>query len=262
MVTTVHHDLITENPDTFQVRYSRRSFRPHALEPFYPTPLQIFGRKEHKSIDCFHKQHTTTSMTTMMELIDGDIAKNIWGFFLVFDDNDTTASKPVETPSHEPITKSAHNGSGANDLVSNTLDRRIDFRSIRSLRAVNKFFYNAFEEFCGWSRCALAIKREYKNLLRTARLFDNWNFVVRAQALRTANSQATLGSTSSTNPVNSDEIGWTPEQRRQVGRFVSRAMERRKLSNFRRNQLIRMLNCGPFTKDEKLLTNTTFFVVQ
>ena len=184
-----------------------------------------------------------------MELIDGDIAKNIWGFFLEFDDDSESASTLVKLPLYPFFTEGGSNRSNnTNGHGSNSLESRIDFRSIRSLRAVNKSFYNAFEEFCGWSRCAVAIKREYRNLKSDR----SWNLESWAQALW----QPTSGSTS---PPPRD---WTTEQRRQVGFIVSRAMERRRLSQLRCNQLIRMLDCGPFTKDEKLVTNTKVIVVQ
>ena len=198
-----------------------------------------------------------------MELIDGNIAKCIWGFFLEFDDDGRTASgRTVETLPYPSLIQGDSSdrsnntklGHGSNSIL---LDRRIDFRSIRSLRAVNKFFYNAFEEFCGWSRCAVAIKREYRSLQKD----ENWNFVFRAQQQQQqqAHWAATTPGSTSLVPSNSNE--WTLEQRRQVGFLLSRAMERRKISNFRCNQLIRMLDCGPFTKDEKLLTNIKRVVV-
>lgn len=184
-----------------------------------------------------------------MELVDGDMAKNIWGFFLEFDDDSESASTQVELPLYPFIAESSSNRSNnTNGRRSISLESRIDFRSIRSLRAVNKFFYNVFEEFCGWSRCAAAIKREYQILMSDG----SWNLESWARALW----RPTPGSTS---PPPSD---WTPEQRRQVGFIVSRAMERRQISQFRCNQLVRMLDCGPFTNDEKLLTNTKAIVVQ
>jgi len=191
-----------------------------------------------------------------MDLIDGDVAKNIWGFFLEFDDNRAIASMSVGPPSGLPESDSDNDGDDGNGAKV-SLDRRIDFQSIRSLRAVNKFFYNAFEEFCGWSRCALAIKREYRSLQNDANSLDNWNFEFRSQAYRANHPPPTLGLSIAVD----NGSNWTLEQRQQVARILSRTMERKKLSAFRSNQLIRMLDRGPFTKDEKRLTNTRFCFV-
>lgn len=191
-----------------------------------------------------------------MDLIDRDIAKNIWGFFLEFDDDRTFALMPVISLSDAPETDD-DNFRENNDGAIIALDRRIDFKTIRSLRAVNKFFNNAFEEFCGWSRCAVAIKREYKSLQNNAKSLENWNFGFWAQALRANRPSPTLDSSAAIDTDNN----WTIEQRRQVARILSRAMERKKMSVFRSKQLIRMLDRGPFTKDEKLLNNTRFCYV-
>lgn len=187
---------------------------------------------------------------TMMDLIDGDIAKHIWGFFLEFDDDNTIVSTP------KLYSRSTGNQCSVNnkkdDLVS--LDRQVDFQSIRSLRGVNKFFYRSFEEFCGWSRLAVAMKREYRSLMNEEKTFDNWSFVFRAQTLRVNHVPSTRGSNAAQNS-NHTNNQWTLEQRRQVAKILSRAMERKKVSVYRCNQLIRMLDRGPFSKDEKLLTN-------
>lgn len=188
-----------------------------------------------------------------MDLINGDIAKNIWGFFLEFDDDRTITSMPVGSASDAAEADGDYDTGNSNDATV-SLDRHIDFHSIRSLRAVNKFFYNAFEEFYGWSRCALAIKREYRSLQND----DDWNFGYRLQAPRTDHPSPTLGPRVA---IDTDS-NWTREQRRQVARILSLAMQRKNLSVYRSNQLIRMLDRGPFTKDEKLLTNTRFLFVR
>ena len=168
----------------------------------------------------------------MMALIDEDIAKYIWGFFLEFDDDDDT----------KPST-----------AMDTQLDRRVDFESIRSLRCVNKLFYNAFQEVSGWSRCALAIKCEYENLKNDEKFFDNWSVTFRLQTLRGNRFF----------PAQEPLRNHSYEERRQVGKFVSKAMERKKVSVYRCNQLIRMLDCGPFTEDEKQsLSKQLLFVVQ
>ncbi len=173
-----------------------------------------------------------------MALIDEDIAKYIWGYFLEFDDggDDTDHSTTMDTSPDESL-----------------VNRRVDFRSIRSLRCVNKIFYTAFEEVSGWSRCALMIKREYRNLKNDEKFFDNWNLAIRLQTLRTNHFPPTQN-------IRNQPV--TREERKQVGMFVSKAMERKKVSVYRCNQLIRMLDRGPFTKDEKLLTNQILLVVQ
>lgn len=104
--------------------------------------------------------------------------------------------------------------------------------TIRSLRVVNTFFYNAFDEFCGWSRCALAIKREYRILRNNDNSFVTWRFMLRAEALRANHHLPT-------------PPGWTREQRRHIGKVVSKAMERKKLSVYRCKQLIWMLDRRP-----------------
>lgn len=176
-------------------------------------------------------------MTSMMDLIDGDVAKYIWGFFIEFDESDP--SNTVKTSS-----------------IVAPLDRRVDFQSIQSLRCVNKIFFRAFEEISGWSRCALAIKREYRTLKNDEKFFDNWSFVFRLQTLRANHLPSMQDSNATRNH-------WASrEERRQVGKFVSRAMERKKVSVYRCNQLIQMLDRGPFTQDEKLLIDKVVFAVQ
>lgn len=186
-------------------------------------------------------------MTEMMDLIDGDIAKHIWGFFLEFDDdNHTIASTSCTSVERSSTSTGTERAAYPEDDDIGILDRRVDFQSIRSLRCVNKFFYNAFEEFCGWSRCALAIKQEYRTLKNDEKSFDNWSFVF------------LLPNAAHNNTSNY----WTREQRIQVGKIVSKAMERKKISVYRCNQLIRMLDRGPFTKDEKLLTYKQLCIVR
>ncbi len=204
---------------------------------FTPQKHQISKANDHKQ--------TKKSTQVMMDLIEGDIAKNIWSFFLEFDDDQdppwTTAKKPLSIP-------------GA-------LDRCVDFQSIRSLRCVNKIFYNAFEEISGWSRCALAIKNEYRNLKNDEKFFDNWSCVFRLQTLRSTNHLPSLGQDSSS--ANNSSNNWTTrEERRQVVKFISRAMERKKVSVYRCNQLTRMMDRGPFSKDEKVLTEPCLLVAQ
>jgi hypothetical protein len=171
----------------------------------------------------------------MMDVIDGDIAKYIWGFFLEFDDENTIPSTPMETSSISSGTESAMNNKNDNDNDNDniySLNRLVDFQSIRSLRVVNTFFYNAFDEFCGWSRCALAIKREYRILRNNDNSFVTWRFMLRAEALRANHHLPT-------------PPGWTREQRRHIGKVVSKAMERKKLSVYRCKQLIWMLDRRP-----------------
>lgn len=50
----------------------------------------------------------------MMDVIDGDIAKYIWGFFLEFDDENTIPSTPMETSSISSGTESAMNNKNDN----------------------------------------------------------------------------------------------------------------------------------------------------
>lgn len=195
-------------------------------------------------------------MTTMMEVIDGnsDIAKHIWGFFLEFDDDDehTTMTPPPSTVNY------CVSETNAGRKHRNNTDRRIDFSSIRSLRSVNKFFCQAFEESCGWSRCALAIRREYQSLQNHHDDEpESWSFVLQSLRVDHPTTTATRGGNRHPNRGHS----WTREQRLQVGRILSRAMERKKLSVYRCNQLVRMLDRGPFTKDQKILARPQICVV-
>lgn len=185
-----------------------------------------------------------------MDLINQDIAKNIWSFFLEFDNDDRD---PPSTAAKKSVS------------IATSLDRCVDFRSIRSLRCVNKIFYNAFEEISGWSRCALAIKNEYRNLKNDEKFFDNWSYVFRLQTLRPTNHLPPLAQemNNSNNTSTSRGNHWTTrEERRQVVKFISRAMERKKVSVYRCKQLVRMLNCGPFSNDEKILTENCLLVAQ
>ena len=198
-------------------------------------------------------------MPTTMDLIEGDIAKHIWSFFLEFDDGGGDGDED----SSLPLTKAKKSCA----IVAAALDRRVDFQSIRSLRSVNKIFYEAFDEISGWSRCALAIKREYRNLKNDEKFFDNWSLVFRLQSFRaTTNNHHHIPpilQEDPNNPASSSQHHWTArEERRQVAKFVSRAMERKKVSVYRCNQLTRMLDRGPFTKDEKLLTETFLLIAQ
>lgn len=194
-----------------------------------------------------HKQIKNT-LQAMMDLIDGDIAKNIWSFFLEFDNDDQN------DPPWSTAKKSLS--------IASALDRSVDFQSIRSLRCVNKNFYTAFEETSGWSRCALAIKNEYRNLKNDEKFFDNWSFVFRLQTLRPTNHLPPLGQDYD-NANDTRSNNWTSrEERRQVVKFISRAMERKKVSVYRCNQLTRMLDRGPFSKDEKALTENYLLVAQ
>jgi len=184
-----------------------------------------------------------------MEFIDDDIAKHIWGFFLEFDDGDDTIQ-----PSHHPMrippnpNSDAKNNGGASTLItagsSWKNNRRVDFQSIRSLRAVNKFFYRAFQDYQGWSRCALAIQREYKSLKNDEQSYDNWNL---ASWVQGSNPQPHNGGTDRRHHQRQHHAHDLSNQ------FLLLAwiMERKKVSVYRRNQLIQMLNRGPFTMDEK-----------
>lgn len=177
-----------------------------------------------------------------MDLINQDIAKNIWSFFLEFDNDDRD---PPSTAAKKTLS------------IVTPLDRCVDFRSILSLRCVNKIFYNAFEEISGWSRCAVAIKNEYRNLKNDEKFFDNWSYVFRLQTLLPTNHLSPLSQES-----NNSNHWTTREERRQVVKFISRAMERKKVSVYRCKQLVRMLNSGPFSNDEKILTENCLLVTQ
>ena len=227
---------------------------------------------------------TTTTTTTMMELIDGDIAKHIWGFFLIFDEAEMTAPSSLAATATATRTATAEYAMN-NNRDNNNNHRCVDIQSIRSLRFVNKFFYNAFGEFSGWSRCAGAIKSEYiflKNekfteigavLFRaqnrwanpqpSARAITNHHDHRRRQKGRrpggggaTANTSATTTNNNNTNNNNNNNSSnkLTHEQRKEIGQLVSAAMKNKKALVQRRNHLIRLLDRGPFTKDEKHLT--------
>mmetsp|Transcript_18024 Transcript_18024/g.36971 ORF Transcript_18024/g.36971 Transcript_18024/m.36971 type:complete len:186 (+) Transcript_18024:115-672(+) len=172
----------------------------------------------------------------MIESINGDIANHIWRFFLDFDYNDARTCAVA--------TSLATEDDDDGKKKKNPIDfpcRRVDFQSIRSLRSVNKLFYKSFEEFQGWSRFALAIKREYSLLKNDDTSFENWNFLLRAHSKRTA--------------MNDLSIWTSKEHRDQYAKFVMGAMERKKKSDYRCKILIQMLDRGPFGKGETLLTN-------
>eukprot|EP00536_Pseudo-nitzschia_multiseries_P003131 jgi/Psemu1/301786/fgenesh1_kg.44_\ len=195
-----------------------------------------------------------------MECIDGDVAKHIWGYFLDFDETGSEATKFVATANtgllltpfqqqqqQQQLCRECTPSNSSEDLQ----DRRLDLGSIRSLRSVNKFFRNTFDELSGWSRCAFAMKREYL-FLKNIKSFENWNL--------TRQYWAAPPGRSGTDDDNGG--GWTRETRRQAAEMVSRAMEQKKAAVKRRNQILRLLDRGPFTKEEKRLTYEQVCIVQ
>jgi len=191
-----------------------------------------------------------------MEFIDGDIARHIWGFFLHFDETVTT-TETIANNTRRVLLKASQRQRQQKCTLRPSAsldfhDRRIDFRSIRSLRSVNKFFRKNFDELCGWSRCALAMKREY-TFLKNIKCFGTWNLRQQPWAVapgRRATADAAEGR------------GWTPEKREEAARMVTQAMEQKKAAVSRRNQILRLLNRGPFTMEEKRLTYKQVCVVQ
>ncbi|VEU37794.1 unnamed protein product [Pseudo-nitzschia multistriata] len=198
-----------------------------------------------------------------MEFADGDIAKHIWGFFLHFDETapeGPTAATNSITPLVQTDCKRQKQECCAlispSRSSSSGLDRRLDFRSIRSLRSVNRFFRNTFDEFCGWSRCALAMKREYLYLeSRKSFEYNKYSWNLRQQG------PSAPGWSSATVTNSNGEGVWTREKRLEAARMVSLAMEQKKAAVLRRNHILWLLDRGPFTIEEKRLTSTQLCTV-
>mmetsp|Transcript_34100 Transcript_34100/g.80262 ORF Transcript_34100/g.80262 Transcript_34100/m.80262 type:complete len:191 (-) Transcript_34100:63-635(-) len=190
-----------------------------------------------------------------MESIDGDVAKYIWGFFLDFDETGLEETGTIAADSTPPPVTAFQQQHCQECLPGNSSeefrDRCLDFRSIRSLRSVNKFFRDAFDELSGWSCCAIAMKREYL-FLKNIKSFQNWNLARQRWASPSGRSGADGGTAG----------GWTPERRKEAAAMVSRAMEQKKAAVLRRNKILRLLDRGPFTKEEKRLTYEQVCIIQ